>query len=70
MAVVASVFQPSISATDQSLDGLDTLTDSGDELVAPRVAPQVINLTIDSSDDVNWLHKLFTQHANAPPVAG
>jgi len=57
-------FRPSISATSQSLDGLDTLVDSGDELpsltnllsrarlVALRVAPQVINLTIDSSDDV------------------
>jgi hypothetical protein len=48
---------------NQSLDGLDTLADSGDELpsfsdllsraqqVAPRV-PQLIDLTIDSSDDV------------------
>jgi hypothetical protein len=58
-------FQPSISATSQSLDGLDTLADSGDELpsltdllsrawpVASRVAPQVVDLTIDSSDDVS-----------------
>jgi hypothetical protein len=57
-------FQPSISATSQSLDRLDTLVDSGDELpsltdllsharpVASWVAPQVIDLTIDSSDNV------------------
>ena len=65
MALVAGAFQLSISATSQSLDGLDTLVDSGDELpsltdllsrarpVASRVAPQVIDLTIDSSDDVS-----------------
>jgi hypothetical protein len=51
------------------LDGLDTLADSSDELpsvtdllsrarpVASRVAPQVIDLTVDSSDDVSYLHK-------------
>jgi hypothetical protein len=55
-------FRPSISATSQSLDGLDTWVDSGDELpslkdllsrarpVASRVAPQVIDLTTDSND--------------------
>jgi hypothetical protein len=53
-----------ISATNRSLDRLDTLIDSGYELpslmdllsrarpVASRVAPQAINLTIDSSNDV------------------
>jgi len=62
-------FQPSISATSQSLDGLNTLANSGDELpsitdllshtrpAASRVAPQVIDLTVDSSDDVSYLHK-------------
>lgn len=57
--------QPLISATSRSLDELDTLADSGDELpsltdllsrarpVASRVAPQVIDLTIDSFDDVS-----------------
>jgi hypothetical protein len=50
-------FRRSISATNQSRDELDTLTDNGDELpslmdilarawsVAPRVASQTINLT-------------------------
>jgi hypothetical protein len=53
-----------ISTASQSLDGLDTLSDSGDELllmdllsrarpVASRVPPQVIDLIIDSSDDVS-----------------
>jgi hypothetical protein len=58
-------FQPSISATSQSLDGLDTLIDTRDELpsltgllsrarpVASPVAPQVIDLAIDSSNDVS-----------------
>jgi hypothetical protein len=65
-------FQPSISATSQSLDGLDTLIESGNKLpsltdllsrarpVALRVAPQVIDLTIDSSNDLSWLHQLLS----------
>ena len=52
---------------------VDTLADGGDELpsftdllsrarpVASRVPPQVIDLTIDSSDDVSQLHQV-TQH--------
>jgi hypothetical protein len=55
-------FQPSISATGQSLDSLDTLADSNHKLlslidllprarpVASRAAPQVINLTVDSNN--------------------
>jgi hypothetical protein len=68
MASVAGEVHPLISTTSQSLDGLDSLSDSGDELllmdllsrarpVASRVIPQVIDLTIDSFDDV--LHKLL-----------
>jgi hypothetical protein len=68
MASVAGEVHPLISTASQSLDGLDTLSDSGDELllmdllsrarpVASRVIPQVIDLTIDSFDDV--LHKLL-----------
>ena len=60
-----------ISSTSQSLDGLDTLPDSGDELllidllsrgrpvtsrVIPQVIPQVIDLMIDS---LMMLHKLL-----------
>ena len=63
--------QPSSSASSQSLDGLDTLADRGDELpsvadllsrarpVTSRVAPLVIDLTVDSSDGVSHLHKLL-----------
>ena len=63
-------FQPSISATNQGLDGLDVLTDNSDEPplfrdllsrarpVASRVPPQVIDLAIHSCDDVSYLHPL------------
>jgi hypothetical protein len=63
--------QPLISAERQSLDRLDTLVDSGDELpslkdllshawpLASRVAPQVIDLTIDFFDYVSKLHELL-----------
>ena len=62
--------QPSILAPNQSPDGLDTLADDSDELPSftdilsrarpgiPRVTPPVIDLIIDSSDDVSLSHKL------------
>jgi hypothetical protein len=61
-------FQPSISTTSQSLGGLD----SDDELpsvtdllsrapaVASRVAPEVIDLTVESSNDVSYSYKVFS----------
>ena len=61
-------FQPSISATSQGLGGLDRLANSDDELpsvtdllsharpVASRVAPEVIDLTVESSNGVSYLY--------------
>ena len=68
MASVAGEVHPLISTTSRSLDRLDTLSGGGDELllmdllsrarpVASRVIRQVIDLTIDSFDNV--LHKLL-----------
>ena len=59
------VVSTSISVTSQSLKELDTLADSDDELsslmdllsrarpLASRVVPHMIDLTVDSSDDVS-----------------
>ena len=60
MTLVTGASQPSISATDQSLDSLGTLANSNHKLlslidllprarpVALQAAPQVVNLAVDS----------------------
>ena len=65
------LFRPSVSATSQSLNGLDTLADSDDEFfsvtallsraqpVALRAAPKVIDPMVEPSNDVSYLHKFL-----------